>query len=123
MKTIPFDLERFEKSGKTIKVKTHVGANVLNTNAYHDKGATVVICQVNGEIRQYSASGKHEGKQHLYMEVPVEFYNDFSCVIYCTFNPDQLFSTTVPTSLVALEIETLEKDGYSVIKTYDLKNI
>lgn len=122
MKTIPFDLDRFEKSGKTIKVKTHVGANVLNTNAYHDKGATVVICQVNGEIRQYSATGRHEGKQHLFMEVPVEFYNEYTCVVFCTFNPNQISSSLVPSNLLSLEIETLEKDGYSIIKTFDLKN-
>lgn len=123
MKTIPFDLERYEKSGKSFKVKTLKGATVFNVNAYQNVNSTVIICQVNSEIRDYSVSGKHEGKQHLFMEVPVEFYNEFTCIVYCTFNPNQVHSSLVPSNLLSLEIETLEKDGYSIIKTFDLKNV
>lgn len=122
-KTIPFNLERFMQSGQTLKVITHVGAKVINLHPYTNNGNTIVICQVSGEVRQYTYSGRHEGKQHLFMQVPIEFYNDYSCVVYGTHNPDAIESKTVLTVDLPKFLSDLELNGFSIFQVTDLKNV
>lgn len=123
VKNIPFNYDKFEKSGKTFKISTKSGSQVRNVNAYLEKGKAVILCEINGEIVKTDYNGRAEGFQMLYMSVPIEFYNTNSCVVYGAFNPDMVESKVIDTTEVSKFVSELEIGGFTIFHIYNLKNI